>query len=124
MLSPSMLHFFEKAINQSCFFGGLPFHWNSKKNRISLPLDRRDVLRWSIAAIYEYVLQFLLFFEQFLREVKRLMSWLGLESLAYVDFIVFSVPFMSTIFFEWSEPLGWSICSWGYSNNWKVFNYK
>jgi len=48
-----MLIFFEKAINQSCFFGGLPFHWNRKKNQISLPLDRRDVIRWSIAAINE-----------------------------------------------------------------------
>jgi len=48
-----MLRFLEKVTNASSFFGGLPFHWDGKSNRILLPLNRKDVLRWSIAAMYE-----------------------------------------------------------------------
>jgi len=49
-----MLSFLEKATNTSCFFGGLPFHWDGKSNRITLPLNRKHVFRWSVAAVYEF----------------------------------------------------------------------
>lgn len=35
--------------------GGMPFRWDSKKNKIVVPLNRKDVLVWTVAATYQLI---------------------------------------------------------------------
>jgi len=88
MLGPSTLSFLEKVTNTSCCFGGLPFHWDRKSNRISLPLDRKDVLRWSIAVIYELCFTVFLLFRTISTRSEKMDSFARLRVICESGFFL------------------------------------